>query len=183
MNAIDFVLEPYPGLPFPAGVRVSGKARREGAILFLDWRLEGPAGSLALPLPADRPERRRDLWEATCFEFFLASPERPGYWEFNLSPAGHWNVFHFDAYRAGMTDEAAFTTLPFSVSNRPGLCEVSACIDTTGLGLAAAPWQLAVSTVVAEPRGRVTYWAVSHPGAQPDFHHPDAFVIRLGETE
>ncbi|HEY9898689.1 MAG TPA: DOMON-like domain-containing protein [Pantanalinema sp.] len=181
MKPTDFVLEPYPGLPFPAGVRVCGKARREGAALHLSWRLEGPPGSLALPLPAARPERRRELWEETCFEFFLASPERPGYWEFNLSPAGHWNVFHFDDYRAGMTDETAFEALPFTVSNRPEACEVSVCIDPTELGLAAAPWLLAVSTVVAEPGGRVTYWALSHPGTQPDFHHPDAFGVRLGE--
>jgi len=179
MNPTDFVLEPYPGLPFPAGVRVSGMVRREGAALHLDWRLEGPADSLAIPLPAARPERRRDLWEETCFEFFLASPERPGYWEFNLSPAGHWNVFRFDSYRAGMTDEPAFDALPFSISNRPETCEVSACIDTTGLGIAGAPWLLAISTVVADPEGRVTYWALSHPGPQPDFHHHNSFLIRL----
>lgn len=179
MSATDFILEPYPGLPTPVGVRVSGMIQREGAILQLDWRLEAPAGSLAIPQPAARPERRRELWEETCFEFFLASPERPGYWEFNLSPAGHWNVFRFESYRAGMTDETAFDALPFSVSNRPGTCEVSACLDTTGLGIAAAPWHVALSTVVAEPGGRVTYWALSHPGPQPDFHHPDAFLVRL----
>lgn len=178
MNPTDFVLEPYPGLPFPGGVQVSGMVRREGAALHLDWRLEGPAGSLALAPPAARPERRRELWEETCFECFLASPERSGYWEFNLSPAGHWNVFRFESYRAGMTDEAAVDALPFSVSNRPGICEVSVRIDTTGLGIASDPWRLAVATVVAEPAGRVTYWALSHPGPQPDFHHPDAFLLQ-----
>lgn len=179
MSPTEFVLEPYPGLPCPGGVRVSGTARREGPILHLDWRLEGPAGSFAIPLVAARPERRRELWEETCFECFLASPERPGYWEFNLSPAGHWNVFRFDSYRAGMADETAIGALPFAVSNRPGICEVSACIETTGLGLAADTWLLAVSTVVAEPGGRVTYWALAHPGTQPDFHHRDAFLVRL----
>lgn len=179
MNATEFTLAPYPGLPVPDGVRVTGTYRREGAALHLAWRLEGPAGSLALPYPAAHPERRRDLWAETCFEFFLSCPERPGYWEFNLSPSGHWNVFHFDAYRAGMTDGTAFDALPFSISTRPGLCEVTACIDTTGLDIAAAPWLLAVSTVVAEAGGRVTYWALSHPDTQPDFHHPDALRVQL----
>lgn len=175
----DFVLEPFPGLPFPAEVRVSGTARREGSALHLTWRLDASPGSLEISQPAARPERRRELWEETCFEFFLTSPARRGYWEFNLSPAGHWNVFRFDAYRAGMKDETAFEALPFSVSNRPGLCEVSARIDLVGLGIAAAPWQLAIATVVAEPGGRVTYWALSHPSSQPDFHHPEAFLVRL----
>ncbi len=183
MNPREFVLEPYPGSPIADGVRVSGVARRAGAALHLDWRLEGPAGSLAIPPRAARPERRRDLWEETCFEFFLASPERPGYWEFNLSPAGHWNVFRFDSYRAGMADETAFDVLPFSITNRPGICEVSVCMDTTCLGCDADPWLLAVATVVAEPEGRISYWALSHPGTQPDFHHSEAYVIRLGGKE
>ncbi len=177
MTAVDFVLAPYPGLPAPDGVRVAGSAARSGAVLQLAWRLEDPTGALALPGPAARPERRRALWEATCFEFFLASPERPGYWEFNLAPAGHWNVYRFEAYRAGMTEEAAFEALPFSVSSGPASFDVSVRIDTTDLGLAAAPWRLAVATVVAEPGGRVSFWALSHPAAEPDFHHPAAFQL------
>jgi hypothetical protein len=177
---MNFVLEPYPGLPFPEGVRVSGTVRREGAILQLDWKLVGEA---AIPQPAAHPERRHGLWEATCFEFFLATAERPGYWEFNLSPAGHWNVYRFDGYRAGMTEEAPFDALPFAVSNRPGLCEAAVRFDTTGLGIAGDDWRLAVSTVVAEPTGRVTYWALSHPGAQPDFHHPEAFTVGLKRNQ
>lgn len=179
MNPIAFDLAPYPGLPAPEGVRVSGEARRSGAVLVLRWRLDDPAGSLELPHLAARPERRRDLWEETCFECFLASPERPGYWEFNLSPAGHWNVYRFDAYRTGMTEELAVDALPFSVSRHPGGLEVDVRIDTTALGIAGAPWRLAVATVLAEPAGRVTFWALAHPGAEPDFHHPEAFGLAL----
>ena len=179
MKPIDFVLEPYPNLPLPEGVRISGSSRRVAAILHLNWRLEGPEGAIALSPPAVQPKRLRELWEETCFECFLTSPDHPGYWEFNLSPAGHWNVFRFDSYRSGMTDEPAFDTLPFSVSSRPGLCEVTASVDTTRLGIAAAPWLLAVSTVIKESGGRATYWALSHPGSQPDFHHPESFGIQL----
>ncbi len=95
MNPAAFVLVPFPGMAVPDGVRISGAARRAGAALYLDWRLEAPVGSVAIPLPAARPERRRELWEGTCFECFLASADRPEYHEFNLSPAGHWNVFRF----------------------------------------------------------------------------------------
>lgn len=180
MTPIAFDLAPFPGLPAPGGVQIAGTAARSGASLHLVWRLESPAGSLAPPGPIARPERRRALWEGTCFEFFLARAECPGYWEFNLSPAGHWNVYRFDAYRAGMTEETAFESLPFSVSRPPGRCEASACIDTTRLGIAASPWRLAVATVVSEPSGRVTFWALSHPGIEPDFHLPESFGLRLG---
>ncbi len=179
MSGTTFELAPFPGMPAPEGVRISGEARRSGAMLNLEWRLESPEGAIALAPAANRPERRRELWEETCFEFFLTSPEAPGYWEFNLAPSGHWNVFRFDAYRAGMRDEAAFQALPFDVSKRPGTCTATATIDLTGLGLAAAPWSLAIAMVVAEPAGRISYWALAHPGAEADFHHPDAFVLHL----
>jgi hypothetical protein len=180
MTACNFVLEPFPDLPFPGGVRVSGQARRQGSELQLEWRLEGPVGLLALPLPESPPERRHGLWEATCFECFLASPDRPGYWEFNLSPAGHWNVFRFDGYRSGMRDETAFDALPVAVAHGPGTCHVSLRLDTTQLGIADDPWLLGISTVLAESDGHVTYWALLHPALQPDFHQAAGFRIGLG---
>lgn len=179
MTAIKYELKPYPGRPFPEGLLVSGNICREGAILKLDWRLEGASETLSIPLPEARPERRRELWEETCCEFFLASSNKAGYWEFNLSPSGHWNVFHFDSYRAGLKDELAFEALPFSVLTQPGLCIVSVALDTTRLGIANEPWELAVSTVVRETKAPNSYWALNHPGTQPDFHHSDAFGIRL----
>ncbi len=78
-----------------------------------------------------------------------------------------------------MADEPAFDALPFSVSSRPGVCEVSVCIDTTGLGCAAEPWRLAVTAVVADPAGRVSYFALAHPGGRPDFHDREGFTLRL----
>lgn len=179
MSTATFVLQAYPDLPAPDGVRISGVVRREGPFLHLEWRLDAPEGTVAVPGSASSPERRRDLWEATCFEFFLASPGRPGYWEFNLAPSGHWNVFRFEGYRTGMADASAFQALPFHVSREAGGCTASARIDLSALGLAADAWSLAVSTVVAEHAGRVTYWALAHPGDAPDFHHPDAFGLRL----
>jgi hypothetical protein len=201
MSEQDFVLAPFPGLACPPGVQLTGTARRAGGMLQLEWRLADPGEMIDIPAQATLPERRRDLWEQTCFEFFLAlEPEtpvsepaarpgegdkpaaRPGYWEFNLAPTGHWNVFHFDAYRAGMNEEPAFEALPFSVAHRPGLCQVSACIDLTKLGSAAAHWRLAVAMVLTEPAGRTSFWALSHPDAEPDFHHAGAFLIRLSGT-
>lgn len=175
----EFDLEPYPAMPVPAGVRVAGSARRDGPLLEVNWRLEAPAGSVAIAELAASPERRFGLWEATCFECFIAAEGRPGYWELNLSPAGHWNLFRFEGYRDQMADESAVEALPFERSDRPGVCAVSARLDTTRLGLAAASWRLGVSTVVVEPSGRTSLWALSHPGAEADFHHPDSLRIAL----
>ncbi len=183
MSHRAFALEPYPGLPAPSAVRVSGTAWRDGATLELTWQLEGPEASFSVPATAENPKRTGDLWEQTCFEVFLAVPDRPGYREFNLSPAGHWNVFRFASYRSGPEEEEAFAALPFSVSSQLGVCSVSARIDTTRLGCGMDPWLLAIATVVAEPEGRLSYWALSHPGQQPDFHHAGAFVLHLAPSE
>ena len=179
MTGAELVLAPFPGLPAPAGVAVHVTARREGPVLHLAWRLAGPAGAIAFPAPAAMPGRLRGLWDATCCEFFLAAPGRPGYWEFNLSPAGPWNAFHLAAYRAGMVEEPALQALPFAVERAPGSCDVALRLDLTPLGLGAAPWRLNVAAVVADPAGGQSFWAAAHPGAEPDFHHPDAFVVVL----
>ena len=43
--------------------------------------------------------RKDELWLGNCFEFFIRSTHSNEYLEFNLSPEGSWNVFHFDSYR------------------------------------------------------------------------------------
>ncbi|MBM3276071.1 MAG: hypothetical protein FJZ00_13040, partial [Candidatus Sericytochromatia bacterium] len=157
MPGAEFVLEPFPGSRPADGLRVTGTVRRTGAALHVDWRLEAPGEAVAVPDQASRPERRRDLWKETCFEFFLRNPRREAYWEFNLSPSGHWNVFRFAGYRSGMTDETAIGALACSVASAGSRCSASASMDMTALGLAAEPWELAISTVVAAPSGQVSY--------------------------
>jgi hypothetical protein len=34
--------------------------------------------------------------------------------------------------------------------------------------------------VVEEKNGRLTYWALTHPSALPDFHHRLGFVLQVG---
>lgn len=179
MSLQSVELKPFPGLPAPAGVAIAGTAQRQGAQLFLEWRVTAPAGTLELPPRAEQRQRRFGLWEATCFECFLATPGRPGYREFNLSPAGHWNVFRFDGYRAGMVDEGAIGELPFTMTHAAGGCTAATVIDLAALGGAAAPWRLAMSMVIRTPAGELSYWAIAHPAAEPDFHHPEAFALTV----
>ena len=39
--------------------------------------------------------------------------------------------------------------------------------------------RLALSAVVEETDGRLSYWALTHPAERPDFHHRDGFVLPL----
>ncbi|MCP9882555.1 DOMON-like domain-containing protein [Cyanobium sp. Alchichica 3B3-8F6] len=87
----------------------------EADTLEIAYQLQGDLARLSLPAPASQPERRDLLWQTTCLELFLARQGANGYWEFNLSPAGHWNVYRLEGYRQGLTPEPAYQQLLFQV--------------------------------------------------------------------
>jgi hypothetical protein len=39
--------------------------------------------------------------------------------------------------------------------------------------------RLGLSAVVEASDGTLSYWALNHPVAKPDFHHPDSFALEL----
>jgi hypothetical protein len=54
----------------------------------------------------------------------------------------------------------------------------------TDARLAGAPpvtggWQLGLTAVVEAADGSLSYWALRHPVARPDFHHRDGFAQTL----
>ena len=120
MIAREFRLYPFPGTAPRFPLEITGTVTRRGRTLVLHYEIRGDLEALSLPGPAANPGRLDGLWHETCLEFFLAPPDSPRYWEFNLSPAGHWNVYRFRDYRQGMTEDEAFTALPFSVRERTG---------------------------------------------------------------
>jgi hypothetical protein len=134
---------------------------------------------LIVPDPADRPLRKAGLWEETCLEFFLAAKDSPQYWEINLSPSRHWNVYRFSDYRKGMEEEAAFTSLPFRVERRKNFFLVDVDFPLDGIFAAGTPVKAGISAIIKLKRGKRTYWALRHPGQKPDFHLRDSFIAQL----
>ena len=55
-----------------------------------------------------------------------------------------------------------------------------ATFDLSGLP-ERSPWQLALTAVIEDTTGALSYWALAHPSGAPDFHHPDCFVLELPE--
>ena len=41
---------------------------------------------------------------------------------------------------------------------------------------------LGLSAVIEDDSGTLSYWALRHPSARPDFHHPDSFALELDEV-
>lgn len=123
--------------------------------------------------------RKTGLWEETCFELFFGEKKFSPYWEINLSPSGCWNIFRFSDYRKNMTEETRITALPVRIARQPDVLEIYATIPMEKLLPVDPPIQVGVSAVIRAANGHLTFWALTHPGPKPDFHHKDAFCIDL----
>ena len=150
--------------------------------LQITYKLEGEVAQLRIPNCSSQPLRQDLLWQATCLEFFLAAADNSDYWEYNLSPAGHWNVYHLDSYRKGIAEEPAYKQLPFNVicdEKQLSLSLTCALPPALASPTAAAGFEVGVSAVLQSSSGELSYWAVAHPGSEPDFHHREGFCLKL----
>jgi hypothetical protein len=179
MNDRPFSLQPFPSANALPSLKITGNIARRSNTLAIRYALLGPLAELAIPAPADLPARRNGLWEETCFEFFLGVKDSDGYWEFNLSPAGDWNVYRFAAYRQGMQEETAFPSLPFSVQNQSDSLRLALELDLEKIVQPDQALEVAISAVLKPKDGEVTYWALTHPRPQADFHWRDSFILDL----
>lgn len=183
MQLRPFQLTPFPGEAAPTGIAVAGELSRRRDLLSIRYRLSGPLERLRIPTTAANPQRRDQLWKGLCFELFLAPGDDRRYWEFNLSPSGHWNLYRFDDYRAGMQPEPAWSELPFDLRLHPSLLELELelMLNRAGLDhdLPGSALNIGISAVVADSAGHISHWALAHPGPRPDFHRRDSFSLHL----
>lgn len=172
-------LQAHPATPCQALNRIEVEvARPEGGRLDLRFTAFGDIERLRLPEPAT-PAHTDELWKHTCFEAFLQPAAGPAYLEFNLSPSTQWAAYAFDAERTGMRN----LVLPpprIETAFDPEQFELWTSLD---LDLPAeTPWRLGLTAVIEEVDGTSSYWALAHPGARPDFHHPGGFTLDLTAT-
>lgn len=174
-----FSLKPFPGEERGPAREIRGALSRSADSLSLDCAIRGDLGRLAIPAPAARPGRKGRLWEETCLEMFLGTKDSEGYWEFNLSPAGHWNVYRFSSYRRGMREETAFPSLPFRVLPERGALRVCLGLSLGTILPGGKDVAVGVCAVVRTAHGTASHWAMAHPGDRPDFHRREGFALLL----
>jgi hypothetical protein len=153
-------------------------------VLRIAWRLDADLSQLRVPPPA-AAVRTDGLWQHTCFEAFIAAPPTTAYVEWNFAPSGEWAAYSFNGYRTGMTALALRTPPPFSWRRSSTALELDASLHP-GAWIASpgtALLRLALAAVIEDSSGALTYWALRHPngarGGEPDFHHPDAFILEV----
>jgi hypothetical protein len=179
MKAQNYSLQPFPGTDTLPDLEISGLLSRRADTLLIRYLLVGAIIDIELPAPSKPAARRIGLWEKTCLEFFLAQRGSPGYWEFNLSPSGDWNIYRFEVYRQGLYEEPAFTALPFKVRKQSDSLLLELEFDLGQLLPADRVLEAAVSAVIMTKEGQETFWALAHPGKAPDFHSREGFIVQL----
>jgi hypothetical protein len=149
--------------------------RSQSETLLLRYVLHGNLARLRIPL--HRPAQRTDeLWKHTCFEAFLQDRDGAAYHELNVSPSTEWALYSFNAYRKGMV--AADTLQPPAVTTERAAQQLTLDVRLD-LKLLPPSRALALAAVIEEDSGSLSYWALAHPAAKPDFHHPDGFVFEI----
>jgi|SRR5512139_222235 len=172
----------HPSSPTVAVTGLSASARVGGAgKLAVRFALEADMSRIVLP--RTRPPARADeLWRHTCFEVFVGLPESEAYCELNFSPSGEWAIYGFVGYRRGMAPIEVRRPPRIAVRPTPrGLVlEAVTHLEELPMPRRGSPLRAGVAAVIEETDGRLTYWALAHPSALPDFHHRLGFALQVG---
>jgi hypothetical protein len=166
----------HPETPDPWVQRLDVRIGRSPAGAFhFTYVLTGALDHLRIPRPGV-PGRRDRLWEHTCFEAFLAIRGEAAYHEFNFSPSLEWAAYAFRSYRERKGSDPELDPL-IQVETRKErlILEATVPLDShheTSL-------RLALSAVIEDESGNLSYWALRHSPGKPDFHHADAFALDL----
>jgi hypothetical protein len=161
--------------------RIAALARRApSSVLTVDFRVEADLSRLRIPAPS-APRIATRLWEHTCFETFVAMDEDPPYYEFNFAPSGEWAAFAFRSYRDGKPFTDGELAPSITLRTREDRLELGATLRLGRLSPAhlRASLRIGLSAVIEGDDGTLSYWALRHPAAKPDFHHAEAFALRL----
>jgi hypothetical protein len=147
--------------------------------LRMSFRIEGAIERLRLPEPGSAL-RMDGLWHHSCFEAFFGTDADDSYHEFNFAPSGDWAAYRFAARRVGRQS-------PGMPAPRMEFRRTADSFElNTAIALAALPdlaqartLQAGLAAVIEDANGQLSYWALAHRAAQPDFHDPGTFTLRV----
>ena len=176
-------LIPFPGTTGSPVDYIDVEIRRNGDRLELTYCLGGDTAKILWPAHAHpvtiealySAGRKDELWRHTCFEAFISTDD--GYREFNFATTGQWASYSFSGYRQDMApapEEARLTTL----EGRGTYQDLGFVVD-----LPASADRLALSAVIEDVDGGLSYWALAHPSSKPDFHNARSFTLALPASE
>jgi hypothetical protein len=155
-------------------------ARPCADILLLSYIVSGKINNVRIAPPA-AAEQCDALWRHTCFEAFVGDSSSGCYYEYNFSPSSQWAAYRFSGYRSCMSVADEVGAPSIEVRQKPHGWTLQAKLNLQGLRALSRQGvrRLALSAVIEETDGEMSYWALAHPPGKPDFHHPDCFAHEL----
>ncbi|MBU1567307.1 MAG: DOMON-like domain-containing protein [Proteobacteria bacterium] len=178
-HGYHFQLRPFAPVRDSHGFCFGGSLHRLPGVLAIEYRLEGDLRSVVWPAPCAAISRRHDLWRQTCFEIFFGIPGESAYWEVNLGPGGCWNLYHFTDYRQGMHEDASVDRLTCHMARDGDTFSLACRINVKKIVPDCLGLEVGAAGVVFDTTGAVSYWAIDHLEAMPDFHIRKSFLIVL----
>ena len=177
MRTHNFPLQAHSATPLALvqSLEVAVDDRGNGLLRFV-YSLRGDLTDLEIPNMAP-PQRTDGLWRRTCCEAFLRPAGRPSYLELNFSPSGEWAAYSFSAYRKDMT--SAMLSADPSITCEHDAQHLTLTAEVGLVEPVAPRWELALSAVLRERSGKISYWALRHAPDKPDFHHDVSFAATL----
>jgi len=100
---------------------------------------------------------------------------KPEYYEFNFASSGEWAVYSFGRYRDGLSLEDEGLAPSITVCRALGIVLISEAIVHLKYLPKIQPalsLRLALSAVIEDDSGSLSYWALKHPPGKPDFTIP-----------
>ena len=178
--SIDLVCHPATPCLAPVAVRVEWvvESSHGGWALQLRYAVSGNVHRLRLPA-VTASGRADGLWTHTCFEAFVSESGSAAYRELNFSPSTQWAHYRFIEERVrdqGPVEHAPLVAVHASGQNQWVMVATVAVKPQSP----NVPNNLFAPTAVLETDdGQLSYWAVKHPSAQPDFHTRAGWTIPL----
>ncbi|MES2564628.1 MAG: DOMON-like domain-containing protein [Pseudomonadota bacterium] len=154
-------------------------ARGSDGALVIRYVLDAELDALRIPAP--RSARHADrLWQHTCFEVFIREVGANPYVEFNFSPSSEWAIYAFDQYRVAASVKTDRPAPRVMIRSTRAALEIEAAMQLdTVIASPNVNLAIAISAVIEDREGALSYWALAHPAGQPDFHHADSFALTL----
>lgn len=145
----------------------------------LRYQLQGTVSELYIPSAAKTPCPTDELWKHTCFEAFIGQPGTSAYREFNFAPSGHWAAYAFsdERVRDDASEEAAVPPPNIALTVKPDTLTLEAHLPW--FDGAVGELLLGLTAVIETRDGNLSYWALHHPTAKPDFHRKAGWTARL----
>ena len=147
--------------------------------LFISFNLAGNLTPINFGDYQTNHQRKMQLWENTCFEFFIKN-KQDHYIEFNFSPRFEWNAFYFEKIRGPLTEMDLISPPTLDILNSSSRFYLIAKIDLNNFPNSFKDsfleQKFSFNTVIKLKSDDYEYWALKHCDSKPNFHLFDSFI-------